>query len=444
MENPESVLMELNAFEKDTSIPLSKILEEYLIFIAKTGNTVFPWPKIKPLVRAKLDSIIEDFNTAMPEDQVPKMPNVDTFKFTEMKQRIFEQLESYSGIPFTMQRLCELLTKPTRHYKRVDKFMRGLEKVMLVVSTIDPTALGDEEGSSVKDKVEERVERENDRDTEREKERDNDSITMESPSKRIRLSSENIDTEEDSGPCDSQDGVSTARQIEPPSVETEATVSTASTLSSSPTENTEVESMDIDTECTSSETRLSVQASNPVVEDSEETACDSGNSVTTTAPVPTPNLVKEPEEACSVQPSSTEGEPPSSLSAAEETEVEVPTTEDDKVPDCSSSDQAVTSRESISPTNSEAEPAEEVAEEATEDLGKEETIVVSEENPSACVESSEEAGQTQEETGGAADSSNEVIAGVDNDHKETEEKTEEDVSKKDEEETSSPDQSDTV
>ena len=28
-----------------------------------------------------------------------------------------------------MQRLCELLTQPKRHYKRVDKFMRGLEKV---------------------------------------------------------------------------------------------------------------------------------------------------------------------------------------------------------------------------------------------------------------------------------------------------------------------------
>ena len=35
--------------------------------------------------------------------QVPKMPNVDAFKFEEMKQRIFKQLDSYSGIPFTMQ-----------------------------------------------------------------------------------------------------------------------------------------------------------------------------------------------------------------------------------------------------------------------------------------------------------------------------------------------------
>ena len=31
---------------------------------------VFAWPKIKPAVRVKLESIIEDFNLAMPEDQV--------------------------------------------------------------------------------------------------------------------------------------------------------------------------------------------------------------------------------------------------------------------------------------------------------------------------------------------------------------------------------------
>merc|ERR1719328_299356 len=115
-------------------------------------------------MRAKLESIIADFNLAMPEDQIPKMPNVDSFKFSEMKQRIFEQLDSYSGIPFTMQRLCELLTQPKRHYKRVDKFMRGLEKVMLVVSTVEPMALEGEEGSSGRERIEtDRKDREEDK-----------------------------------------------------------------------------------------------------------------------------------------------------------------------------------------------------------------------------------------------------------------------------------------
>lgn len=31
--------------------------------------------------------------------------------------------------PFTIQRLCELITHPQKQYKRTDKFMRGIEKV---------------------------------------------------------------------------------------------------------------------------------------------------------------------------------------------------------------------------------------------------------------------------------------------------------------------------
>ena len=37
---------------------------------------VFAWPKIKPAVRVKLESIIEDFNLAMPEDQVGLLQQV--------------------------------------------------------------------------------------------------------------------------------------------------------------------------------------------------------------------------------------------------------------------------------------------------------------------------------------------------------------------------------
>lgn len=38
--------------------------------------------------------------------------------------------------PFTIQRLCELIVEPEKHYKRIDKFMRALEKNLQIVTTV--------------------------------------------------------------------------------------------------------------------------------------------------------------------------------------------------------------------------------------------------------------------------------------------------------------------
>lgn len=40
--------------------------------------------------------------------------------------------------PFTIQRISELLLKPNNHYKQTEKFLRGLEKCVMVVTTVDP------------------------------------------------------------------------------------------------------------------------------------------------------------------------------------------------------------------------------------------------------------------------------------------------------------------
>lgn len=65
-------------------------------------------------------------------------PNVPTFNFEEMKNEIVESVDGFYGAPFTIQRICELLTVPYKHYRRTDKFMRGLEKNILVVSYVEP------------------------------------------------------------------------------------------------------------------------------------------------------------------------------------------------------------------------------------------------------------------------------------------------------------------
>jgi len=454
MENPEHVLMELNSLEKEPQDCLPDVLEKYLVFVAKTGNTVFAWPKIKPAVRVKLESIIEDFNLAMPEDQIPRMPNVDAFNFAEMKQRIFEQLESYSGIPFTMQRLCELLTQPKRHYKRVDKFMRGLEKVMLVVSTVEPFALGGEEAELTREKSENGaqlsmgrlLEGEEGRNGTRGHQEEDEDMSLESPSKRIRLSS----AEDEAGPCDSQDGVS---QLPKPMVLEEngdsrndgavcagpPSPGSAEAMTESSSSSSSEAMMDIDAECTSSEARLltcsasteagpastSSDASRVPHQNGQvnmDKGCDSNSGVTTSIVQPgeersnnvSMEEVEEVKAANSTEPSSSEGVARMDLQCEAREG-----TQESGVPDCSSSDQAtIAGRDSVSPTNSEAEPAgdqEQPVRENGVEVGEGEVEVNNQDeevSPPASVQSSEEAkvqeGKVVGNESGAADSSDQV------------------------------------
>ena len=237
MENPENVLMELAQLEKNPQIPaIPQPLDDYLAYVAKTGNALFAWSKVKPLFKRKLEIVIQEFHESSPTDNIPLQPNVDVFQFDQMKERIFEQLESYNGIPFTVQRLCEMIVQPKGHYKRTDKFMRGLEKVMLVVSTIDPNP------------------------NSKEKQEASDSNSFESPSKRMRLSS----AEDEPGPCDSADETAAVGGTVAVEVVPDIDVAGPSGNSVGPGEVTNghseaaEENMDIDSECTSSQARLSV------------------------------------------------------------------------------------------------------------------------------------------------------------------------------------------
>uniref|UniRef100_A0A8C6UT05 Serine/threonine-protein phosphatase 4 regulatory subunit 2 n=1 Tax=Neogobius melanostomus TaxID=47308 RepID=A0A8C6UT05_9GOBI len=122
--------------KKDT-IPL---LEQFLSHIAKTGEPQVPWTHFKPYFIFKLESIMDSFHASTPEERPIDNPNVDCVSFEEMKKRILKIVDGYIGIPFTIQRLCELLTDPKRNYSGTEKFLRGLEKNVMVVSCVCPTS----------------------------------------------------------------------------------------------------------------------------------------------------------------------------------------------------------------------------------------------------------------------------------------------------------------
>lgn len=138
MENPEEILHSLEEFSKMKPKDIPRELEEYLCYVAKTGNPVYQWQTIKSLFREKLLNVITEFYESCPAVEIPPCPNVEIFNYDLMKNFILEKLDTFSAAPFTVQRICELLTTPRKEYNRIDKYMRALEKNILVVSTTEP------------------------------------------------------------------------------------------------------------------------------------------------------------------------------------------------------------------------------------------------------------------------------------------------------------------
>uniref|UniRef100_A0A1B6CYH6 Serine/threonine-protein phosphatase 4 regulatory subunit 2 n=1 Tax=Clastoptera arizonana TaxID=38151 RepID=A0A1B6CYH6_9HEMI len=138
MENAEEVMQLLEDFSKSKPKDIPRELEEYLGYVAKTGDPVYQWSLVKCLFREKLMNVITDFYESTPTIELPPCRNVDPFNYERMKSCLLERLESFPNAPFTVQRICELLTNPRKEYNRADKYMRAIEKNILVVSTREP------------------------------------------------------------------------------------------------------------------------------------------------------------------------------------------------------------------------------------------------------------------------------------------------------------------
>ncbi|XP_023261959.1 serine/threonine-protein phosphatase 4 regulatory subunit 2-like [Seriola lalandi dorsalis] len=127
-------------FEKKGKKETCPVLEQFLCHVAKTGQPLIPWSQFKTYFMFKLEKVMDDFHASTPEQRGPHNPNVEYVPFEEMKTRILKIVDGYNGIPFTIQRLCELLVDPKRNYTGTDKFLRGLEKNVMVVSCVYPTS----------------------------------------------------------------------------------------------------------------------------------------------------------------------------------------------------------------------------------------------------------------------------------------------------------------
>lgn len=104
-------------------------LEKILTQIAKAGELPWElkWKEISHVVRQKILYCIHTMDT------MRKYAGGQE-EFTETMDMILSQVDLFEEAPFTIQRVCELLIDPKKHYKSTDKYMRALLKNLLVVS----------------------------------------------------------------------------------------------------------------------------------------------------------------------------------------------------------------------------------------------------------------------------------------------------------------------
>ncbi|XP_028912465.2 serine/threonine-protein phosphatase 4 regulatory subunit 2-like isoform X2 [Ornithorhynchus anatinus] len=148
--NIEKLLEALKDFENGNKKEVSPVLDQFLCHVAKTGQTMIQWAQFKGYFIFKLERVMDDFRIATPEPRGTTHANMEYIPFDEMKERILKIVTGFNGIPFTIQRLCELITEPKKNYTGTDKFLRGVEKNVMVVSCVYPSTdespISDSEG----------------------------------------------------------------------------------------------------------------------------------------------------------------------------------------------------------------------------------------------------------------------------------------------------------
>lgn len=137
MENPEEVLSWLEEAARRRPATIPRELDDYLAWVARTGEPVYSWNLVRPLLKEKLLQVLQDFRSQGPPPPTCSR-NVPPFDPEAMRNVALARLDAFLAPPFTIQRICELLAHPRRHYNRLDKFMRAFEKNVLVVSTKEP------------------------------------------------------------------------------------------------------------------------------------------------------------------------------------------------------------------------------------------------------------------------------------------------------------------
>uniref|UniRef100_A0A914MI52 Uncharacterized protein n=2 Tax=Meloidogyne TaxID=189290 RepID=A0A914MI52_MELIC len=139
------------------------LIDEFFELIANTGRPHLPWELIQKAFIWKLQAVMDGMHiieAGQQKDDHKKEELINDKEIGDLKHFIMGKAKEFDGTPFTIQRLCELLIEPNKHYNRTGVFLRALEKNINVMTTItedglritgaeEETAMGMEDDVSV-------------------------------------------------------------------------------------------------------------------------------------------------------------------------------------------------------------------------------------------------------------------------------------------------------
>ncbi|KAI8582904.1 hypothetical protein K450DRAFT_225381 [Umbelopsis ramanniana AG] len=121
--------------------PTTSINHE-LIAISETDMLNCPWNNLKHIAKMRILEITGQ-NILGVESNTELKQESET-----LTARIIDIIDNMEEPPFTIQRFAELLVSPTRHYTSRVKYLRAVEKVILITSTVNEFSISVDESQT--------------------------------------------------------------------------------------------------------------------------------------------------------------------------------------------------------------------------------------------------------------------------------------------------------
>ncbi|KAI7906611.1 PPP4R2-domain-containing protein [Cokeromyces recurvatus] len=102
-------------------------VDSVLFHIAKTNQLEISWKQLQKILVDLISKQHELMESKLTDKSVKKVAD-------DLLIKITHAINDHLNCPFTIQRLCELVTEPKKYYKMYIKYLRAVEKVLLVNS----------------------------------------------------------------------------------------------------------------------------------------------------------------------------------------------------------------------------------------------------------------------------------------------------------------------